>query len=67
MLPKAEEIFEKGGGKGKNSKAEIKHLHAKIGQLTMERDFFIRKARSIGVQERKAMIDLSACIAQANR
>lgn len=33
------QIFENGNPRGKDPKAEIKKLHAKIGQLTMERDF----------------------------
>jgi len=35
----AEQIFENGNPRGKDPEAEIKKLHAKIGQLTMERDF----------------------------
>jgi len=39
LLAGAEEIFENGSSKGKDPETEIKELHAKIGQLTMERDF----------------------------
>jgi len=39
----AAKIFEKGNGAGKDPWVEIKELHAKIGQLTMERDFLSEK------------------------
>jgi transposase-like protein len=35
----AEQIFENGNPRGKDPETEINKLHAKIGQLTMERDF----------------------------
>jgi transposase-like protein len=38
LLESADEVFEKGPGHRQDSE-EIKELHAKIGQLTMERDF----------------------------
>lgn len=43
LLSGAEEIFENGNGRGKDPEAEIRQLHAKIGQLTMERDFLSEK------------------------
>lgn len=43
LLSSAEEIFENGTSKGKDTEAEVKELHAKIGQLTMERDFLSEK------------------------
>jgi len=43
LLSGAEEIFENGNARGKDPEAEIKELHAKIGQLTMERDFLSEK------------------------
>nr|WP_224011286.1 IS3 family transposase [Cupriavidus pinatubonensis] len=36
---------------------DVKALHAKIGQLTLENDFLPRRARQSGIAERKAMID----------
>ena len=39
LLESADEVFERGAGGRQNSDGEIKELHAKIGQLTMERDF----------------------------
>ena len=43
LLDNAEQIFENGSRNGKDPEAEIKELHAKIGQLTMERDFLSGK------------------------
>jgi transposase-like protein len=43
LLENAEQLFENGTGRGKDSEAETKELHAKIGQLTMERDFLAEK------------------------
>ena len=40
---------------------DVKTLHAKIGELTLENDFFVRGARQGGsVAERKTMIDATA-------
>jgi putative transposase len=39
------------------SGSSVKELHAKIGQLAMENDFFGRRARSYRRCERQAMID----------
>ncbi len=35
----AEELFENGTHKGEDSEQKVKELHAKIGELTMDRDF----------------------------
>ena len=45
LLDQAEQVFSNGTyqGKDKDSEAKIKELHAKIGQLTMERDFLSEK------------------------
>ncbi len=43
LLEHAAELFESTGEKRQNSEAEIKELHAKIGELTMERDFLSSK------------------------
>lgn len=39
----AEQLFENGSRPGKDPEAAVKELHAKIGQLTMERDFLSEK------------------------
>jgi transposase len=43
LLGNAEQLFENGSRAGKDPEAEIKELHAKIGELTMERDFLSEK------------------------
>jgi len=39
LLNSASEIFQKGSGRGTDQSIAIKELHAKIGQLAMEKDF----------------------------
>ena len=39
LLRSAQEVFEKGGGSQSDPSTTIKELHAKIGQLTVEKDF----------------------------
>ena len=39
----AEQIFENGAAAQRDTETEVKELHAKIGQLTMERDFLSGK------------------------
>jgi len=55
LLRGAEQLFQNGSHRGKDPEGEVKELHAKIGQLTMERDFLSGK------------LGLSACDAQADR
>jgi transposase-like protein len=43
LLHNAEQLFENGTRATKDPEAEIKELHAKIGELTMERDFLSEK------------------------
>jgi len=43
LLSNAEQLFENGNRAGKDLEAEIKELHAKIGELTMDRDFLSEK------------------------
>ena len=43
LLANAGQLFENGTHRGKDPEAEIKELHAKIGELTMERDFLSEK------------------------
>ena len=39
LLDQADRVFDHGGGTALESEHKVKELHAKIGQLTMERDF----------------------------
>ena len=42
LLDNATEVFEAAGDKKRDKDAEIKALHAKIGELVVERDFLSR-------------------------
>ncbi len=42
LLDNAIEVFEAAGDKKRDKEAEIKDLHAKIGELVVERDFLSR-------------------------
>ncbi|HYI29077.1 MAG TPA: IS3 family transposase [Bradyrhizobium sp.] len=53
----ASEIFGPGGGPPAAPAIDVKSLHAKIGELTLEKRFFRRSAHQGGIAERKAMID----------
>ncbi|MBA2788513.1 IS3 family transposase [Mycobacterium canettii] len=57
LLEGAAGMFGSGSGPVADSEAKIKELHAKIGELTMERDFLGSRARALGPQVRRAMID----------
>ncbi|WP_429555246.1 IS3 family transposase [Paraburkholderia sp. MM5477-R1] len=50
------EVFETGQTSAEPP-VDVKVLHAKIGQLTLENDFLGKRARQGGIAERKAMID----------
>ena len=39
LLEGAEEVFDRSGRQAQESEHKVKELHAKIGQLTMKRDF----------------------------
>ncbi len=39
------------------SESEVEKLHAKIGQLVVERDFFSESLRSMSVDRRRAMVE----------
>ncbi len=39
LIQDAEEVFEKGHSGKHNEEGQIKELHAKIGELSMEKDF----------------------------
>ncbi|WMT71052.1 IS3 family transposase [Bradyrhizobium sp. Ash2021] len=53
----ASDIFGSGGGTPATPAVDVKSLHAKIGELTLENGFFRRRAHQGGIAERKAMID----------
>ena len=42
LLENADQVFGRAENQGSDSEPKIKELHAKIGQLTMERDFLER-------------------------
>ena len=44
LLEQAGRAFESGGGDGAGHYREIERLHAKIGQLIVERDFLARRS-----------------------
>ncbi|MBW7950057.1 MAG: IS3 family transposase [Pseudorhodoplanes sp.] len=48
---------EKGAAREQNRDAELTKLHAKIGQLVVERDFLFESLRSLSLDRRKTMID----------
>jgi transposase len=39
LLEQADQLFDRGGKQAEETEHKLKDLHAKIGQLTMERDF----------------------------
>lgn len=39
LQDESDQLFDSGGNERRNHEKEIEKLHAKIGQLTMERDF----------------------------
>ena len=43
LVNRAEAVFEPGGRREGDTEHQLKELHAKIGQLTMERDFLSEK------------------------
>ena len=45
LLENAEEVFASGSDKRRDEEAVIQELHAKIGELTMERDFLSGKLK----------------------
>ncbi len=42
LLASLEDVFDKGGDSRRDHEKEVKELRAKIGELTMERDFLSR-------------------------
>ncbi|WP_159007817.1 IS3 family transposase [Bradyrhizobium sp. S69] len=53
----ASDVFGSEGGTPATPAVDVKSLHAKIGELTLENGFFRRRAHQGGIAERKAMID----------
>ena len=45
LLESAEGVFKAPAGQRRDVEVELKELHAKIGELTMERDFLFHKLR----------------------
>jgi len=43
LVDNAERLFQRGAGRENDAEHKLKELHAKIGQLTMERDFLSDK------------------------
>ena len=43
LLDGAADLFTSGSEKKRDQEEIVKELHAKIGELTVERDFFVRK------------------------
>ncbi|WP_390888224.1 IS3 family transposase [Burkholderia thailandensis] len=57
LQERAEDVFGAAGTPSNEPPVDVKTLHAKIGQLTLENGFFVRSARQSRTAERKAMID----------
>ena len=53
MLENADQVFGRSEKQAEESEYRIKELHAKIGQLTMERDFFRARAGKDSRSEKK--------------
>jgi transposase-like protein len=53
----AADVFGPGAGRAAEPVVDVKTLHAKIEELTLENDFLERSAQQGGVAERKTMID----------
>ena len=51
------EVFSKGAEhRRRDHESEVRDLHAKIGELIVERDFFVARVRSMSRSERRAMV-----------
>ncbi|MCD1636361.1 IS3 family transposase [Martelella mediterranea] len=57
LLEGAMNVFDDGRKEDAAPAVEVKNLHAKIGELTLENDFLGRRARQGRIVGRKAMID----------
>ncbi|MCH8838502.1 MAG: IS3 family transposase [Candidatus Marinimicrobia bacterium] len=56
LLDGSKDVFGASEKNRRQTESEVKDLHAKIGQLTMERDFLSQGARSLTMIERRTMI-----------
>src|SRR3546814_19097049 len=63
LLEGASEIFQRGRGRGEpeGDAAQIKELHAKIGELTVERDFLEQGLRLRSEERRVGKDCVSTC------
>ena len=50
FLENSTRVFENGQSTTDDKEKEIEHLHTKIGQLTMERDFFVSACKKAGLK-----------------
>ncbi|WP_375347568.1 IS3 family transposase [Burkholderia pseudomallei] len=57
LQERAVDVFGAAGTPSNEPPVDVKTLHAKIGQLTLENGFFVGSARQSRTAERKAMID----------
>ncbi|WP_404842400.1 MULTISPECIES: IS3 family transposase [Burkholderia cepacia complex] len=57
LQERAADVFGAAAPPSNEPPVDVKTLHAKIGQLTLENGFFVRSARQSRTAERKAMID----------
>ena len=57
LLDGVADVFGKDKSEAAASSVDLKSLHAKIGELTLEKDFLECAAYQGGIAERKAMID----------
>ncbi|HDV6368325.1 TPA: IS3 family transposase [Burkholderia cepacia] len=57
LQERAADVFGAAAPPSNEPPVDVKTLHAKIGQLTLENDFLFRSARQSRTAERKAMID----------
>jgi hypothetical protein len=57
LLDGAAAVFLSRAGKEASREAELSELYAKIGQLTVEPNFFITEVRAMKPAERVAMVD----------
>ncbi|WP_425127333.1 IS3 family transposase [Burkholderia gladioli] len=57
LQERAADVFGTAGAAPSEPPVDLRTLHAKIGQLTLENDFLGKRAQQSGIAERKEMID----------
>ncbi len=67
LIEQSSEVFASGKGLAPDRESEIQSLQAKIGQLTMENDFFIQSARSLDRARIKDMIEKNHSLPRTRR